>query len=152
METITYENLNENIKMELLEAEKAAKEAFPEEKDTKVGAILISDEKKYIGTNIIRQRSSDSTCAERMAIDKALFDNVKKINRIVIIGINEESPFEEVISPCGECRQIIFEALNRLEQSDIEIILSNSNKTKIVKTNLKELLPLAYESPKQENC
>jgi len=75
-----------------------------------------------------------------------LFDGIKKIERIVIIGTNSQHPFEEVTAPCGNCRQMLFDTLDDLGQADIEIIMSNSDKSKIVETSLLELLPLAYKS------
>ena len=147
MKTILLENLEAEIRKELDEAEEAAKKAYPRDRDVRIGVVLVADgDKKFEGANVVRERFVGSSCAERMALDKALFAGIKKIERLIIIGENNDCPFEEVIAPCGNCRQMLFDTLDDLEQSDIEIILSNSDKSKIVKTSLLELLPLAYKS------
>jgi cytidine deaminase len=146
MQEMKFEELAEDIRNDLLGAEEATKKTFPRDRDVRIGVILAADGKRFEGANIVRERFTGSTCAERMALDKALFEGIEKIERIVIIGMNSQHPFEEVASPCGNCRQILFDTLDDLGQEDIEIYLSNSDKSKIVKTNLRELLPLAYKS------
>ena len=146
MREIRFEKLEENIKSDLLAAEAAAKRAFPRSRDVRIGAVVIADGKRFEGANVVKERFVGSTCAERMALDQALFAGVKKIERMVIIGKNDELPFEEVASPCGNCRQMLVDVLADLRQEDLEIILSNSDKSKIMVTSVKELLPLAYRS------
>jgi cytidine deaminase len=147
MQQIRFDDLEEKIRDEIKTAEESADWAFPRGRDVKIGAVLVAENgKRYTGANIARERFNNSTCAERMAVDKALNDGVAKIERIVVIGVNDSKPFEEVVAPCGACRQIIFDALKELRQEDTELILVNSNKSKIVRANLSELLPFAYES------
>jgi len=146
MEEIKLKDLDESIKSDLAKAEEAAKRTYPRDRDVRIGVVLVADEKRFEGANIVRERFTGSTCAERMALDKALFAGIEKIERIVIIGLNNQKPFEEVVAPCGNCRQMLFDTLDDLGQEDIEIILSNSDKSKIIKTSLLELLPLAYKS------
>ena len=146
MQKIKFEELEEEIKSDLLRAEEAAKMAFPRNRDVRIGAVVVADDKRFEGANVVKERFVGSTCAERMALDRALFAGVKKIKRVVIIGENDESPFEEVTAPCGNCRQMLIDVLTDLRQEDIEMILSNSDKSKIIKTSLLELLPLAYKS------
>jgi cytidine deaminase len=150
MEIYNFQEIDENLKKLIFEAEEAASHVYPRNRDVAIGAVLISGNRVYTGANIGRRAFNNSTCAERMALDKALFDGISRIDRIVIIGINKAHPFEEVIAPCGACRQILFEAISRLNQEDLELILCNSNKTKIIKTTLHELLPLVYENAKRE--
>lgn len=149
METVKLSELNKQTQQVISEAETAASKVFPRGRNVAIGAVLVSGNKRYCGANIGRRAFNNSTCAERMALDKALFDGISTIDQIVVIGINENEPFEEAVSPCGSCRQILFEAIQQLNQDDIEMILSNTKKTKIVKTTLRELLPLVYENSKR---
>ena len=146
MEEIKFQELTENIKQDLELAEEATKKVFPRDYDVRIGVVLVADGKRFEGVNIVRERFVGSSCAERMALDRALYEGIEKIERLVIVGINRQKPFEEVVAPCGNCRQMLFDTLDDLGQEDIEIILSNSDKSKIVKTKLSELLPLAYKS------
>lgn len=151
MEILKYEQLDPLIQQNLEDAANAAKlHSFPPNGDVKVGAVLVSGDRTFEGVNIRRRSFNSSTCSERMALDKALFDGVKRIDRLVVTGLNDSQPFEEVISPCGACRQILFEAINILGQDDLQLIMSNTQKTKIVSATLKELLPLIYENAKRE--
>lgn len=144
MKTIEFRELSKEDQELLGLAEKAAANVFPRDRDTSVGSALRSGEKVFQGANIPRRSFNNSTCAERMALDRALYDGIDQIDKIVTIGLNREKPFTEVVSPCGACRQILLETIGKLGQKDIELILSNSDKSKIIITRLSELLPLGY--------
>lgn len=150
MKQIRFTELDDRIKDEIKSARRAAEDVVPKGRDVRVGALLVAENgKKYVGANIARERYNNSTCAERMALDRALNDGIVKIERIIVIGLNEEEPFEEVVAPCGACRQMIFEAVDNLGQEDTEMVLVNSKMDKVVVTSLRELLPLAYKSSRR---
>jgi len=48
------------------------------------------------------------------------------------------------ITPCGICRQILFE-FSQVSGIDLDIIMSNTDKDKIIIAKLSELLPLAFD-------
>jgi len=50
---------------------------------------------------------------------------------------------KEVIAPCGICRQMLYE-FSQISGNDLEIIMSNSSKNKILLAKISELLPLPY--------
>jgi len=106
-----------------------------------VGAALRSANGKiYQGACIGRSRTSkQSRCAEEMALDKAMYDNAKKIEAIAIIAKNMPTGGNKIISPCGSCRQLLHET-----NKDMKIILASSRKKEIIVTNIKAILPLAY--------
>ena len=56
------------------------------------------------------------------------------------------SPKNHVVSPCGACRQVMSELI----PSDCEVILAYGENG-IIKTNMKELLPLSFTSEDMEN-
>lgn len=66
---------------------------------------------------------------------KAISEGETKIKALYIIG-----PENEPISPCGACRQVVFELAK-----DSTIYLSNYDMTKVIETNIKELLPYGFE-------
>jgi len=117
-------------------AKEAQNKAYAPYSNFKVGAaVLTSNEKIYTGCNIENSSYSLTICAERVAIFKAVSEGDKNIKTIFIIG-----PQNEPISPCGACRQVIFELAK-----DATIYLSNSDMTKIIETNAKELLPYGFD-------
>lgn len=146
MREVSFDDLDSEIQENINDAQEAASRRFPPDEDDAIGAVLVADSKKFIGANIRRRATNESTCAERMVLDKALFNGAKKIKRLVVSGFNEEQPYEDIISPCGECRQIYSEALEYLKQEDFKIVLSNQDRSKVVITSLSELLPLSYKS------
>lgn len=107
----------------------------------KVGAALLTKEGKvYTGCNIECVSYSPTTCAERVAILKAVSEGERNFTAIAVIGGPEDSSLSKNSSsaPCGVCRQMIYEF-----SQDIEVIIANSIDDYYVKT-IKELLPDAF--------
>lgn len=110
----------------------------------RIGAAIrtMSDE-IITGSNIGNISSSVNLCAERTALAVASTRGQRNIRSITIIGTDGDGIIERPIMPCGTCRQFMEEFL-KTSGDDIEIICSNTEKDKIIKTSLKELLPLPY--------
>ncbi len=120
---------------ELAKAAVAAKSnAMPTYSNFHVGAALLTEDDQVIrGSNVECSSYSMTICAERVAIFKAVTEGIRKFKAIAIA-----SDFEGFISPCGACRQIIFELCG-----DIDIILTDSKlNSKIFKAS--EMLPFAF--------
>lgn len=91
----------------------------------------------YKGINI---RSNHGYCAESIALGAALTAGDKEIETIVAISYEGQ-----VLSPCGTCRQLLYEYAK-----GCSVIMSIENGT-LVKTNIENLLPYAYyNEPKLE--
>lgn len=95
------------------------------------------------GTNVENAAYGSCICAERAAILSANAQGLRKFDGIAIIARGETFDTQEVTGPCGSCRQMIYE-LSQLSGCDMEIILSTTQKDKIVITTIGELLPLAF--------
>ena len=107
-------------------------------------AILTKDKKIFTGTNVEDATSRTGTCAERAAIFNAVANGAtKSIVKIALTGAGHDFDTEEVVAPCGVCRQALYE-FSQLSGVDIEIIMSNTKKTKIIVARISELLPLAF--------
>lgn len=120
---------------ELAKAAVAAKvNAMPTYSNFHVGAALLTEDGQIIhGSNVECSSYSLTICAERTAIFKAVTEGIRKFKAIAIA-----SDFEGFISPCGACRQIIFELCG-----DIDIILTDS-KMNIKTFKASEMLPFAF--------
>lgn len=130
------EKLDDTLRSILNLAKEVQNKAYAPYSDFKVGAaVLTASEKIYTGCNIENSSYSLTICAERVALFKAVSEGEKDIKTIFIIG-----PQNEPISPCGACRQVIFELAK-----DATIYLSNSDMTKVIETNAKELLPYGFD-------
>ena len=121
------------------EACKAREKAYVPYSRFKVGAALLTkDGKVYHGCNIENASYGLTNCAERSAFFSALSDGCRagEFVKLAVVGQTDD-----VISPCGACRQVISE----LAGKDCQIILANLN-GKIKKTFIVELLPGAFSS------
>ena len=82
----------------------------------KVGAALLaSSGKVYTGCNVENSTYGLTVCAERVALWKALSEGERTFTKIAVVTSSEPPA-----SPCGACRQILWEFCG-----DIEVILAN---------------------------
>lgn len=124
---VSYETLAQ-------EAVNAKQNALPSYSNFHVGAALLTSDNQIIrGSNVECSSYSLTICAERTAIFKAVTEGIRDFKAIAIA-----SDFEGFISPCGACRQIIFELCG-----NIDVILTDSQMNlKIYKAG--DLLPFAF--------
>jgi cytidine deaminase len=81
-----------------------------------VGAALeAGDGSVHTGCNVENASYGLSMCAERVALFKALSEGAREFRRIAIVS-QSETP----ATPCGACRQLLWEFCG-----DIEVVLSN---------------------------
>ena len=105
----------------------------------KVGAaILTKDNRVFYGANIENVAFSSTICAERVAISHAYMSGVKKKD-ISAIAIIADLP--DIVTPCGECRQVMSEMLD----INTSVYLGNY-KGKIKETTVGKLLPHGFDS------
>ena len=98
----------------------------------RVGAAVLTENGKiYTGANIENASFGATICAERTAIIKAVSNGDLKIKAIAV-----SSDSEELIFPCGICRQVLHE----FGKHDT-IILCSDNKGNFEAYTLGELLP-----------
>lgn len=122
---------------DLLErAFKVMENAYAPYSNYHVGACVVTKDNKYfIGANIENASYGLTNCAERNAIFQAYSNGYRK-NDIQAIAIVSDG--KTLATPCGACRQVLVELLER----DTPIILSNHKIEKI--TDIQELLPMSF--------
>ena len=122
---------------ELLEsAFKAMNNAYAPYSNYHVGsAVLCNDGKVFLGANVENASFGATNCGERTALFAAYANGYRKddIQAIAIVTNGKK-----LAAPCGICRQVISELLNK----NTPIILSNKLETK--ETNIEELLPFMF--------
>ena len=121
----------------LVAAARAARErAFAPYSHFKVGAALQTPDGTIItGCNVENASYGLTICAERVAVVKALSEGHRVFTRIAVVT-DTEAP----TSPCGACRQVLWEFA-----PDLEVVLANLQSVTAV-TDLRDLLPLAFNS------
>ena len=86
-------------------AEDVLKNAYSPYSNVSVAAaVLTKDGKIYTGVNIENSSYGLTVCAERNAIGAAITNGEKDLTRMAIVTNSVL-----VKSPCGSCRQVIFE-------------------------------------------
>lgn len=98
-----------------------------------VGAALrCQDGRVYTGVNC---DGIHGACAEFVAMGAAVTAGQRDFDTIVAVHRNAPN---RVVSPCGNCRQMLFEY-----GPDIRV-LCNDDKGSLVKVSVRDLLPFAY--------
>jgi len=99
-----------------------------------VGAALLTESRNvYEGTNIENASYSLSICAERVAMFKAVYAGERSFARIAIAGA------EGVLcSPCGACRQVLYEFAPGLA------LIMGTGEASFDKAVLTDLLPRGF--------
>jgi cytidine deaminase len=97
-----------NVSARLLRsAKKAMKNAYAPYSKFRVGAaILLSNGKIFSGCNVENASYGMTNCAERTAIFSAIAQCGPKIEIRAVTVVNDQ---RVPISPCGACRQVIYE-------------------------------------------
>ena len=146
----TYDSINELSEtdaMLLKEARKVTEFAYAPYSNFKVGAFAkLENGKTVSGTNQENAAFPAGICAERTLLSTAssLFPGVA-IETIAISYHNLNGKSDKPISPCGICRQSLFEFQQRTKK-EIRILLSGmEGKIQLIE-NAKDLLPLVFSA------
>jgi len=119
----------------IAKAKEVQKNAYAPYSNFKVGACAIFESgNTYTGCNVENSSYGLSLCAERNALSNAIASGEK--TKLVAIAIySDKMP---LCSPCGACRQWIFDF-----NQDAKIILEDKDKISKV-LDIKELLPYGF--------
>ena len=106
----------------------------------KVGAALLcADGTVYQGCNIENAAYSPTTCAERTAFCKAVYDGHRDFPAIAVCG-GKDGVITGAFPPCGVCRQVMREFCGE----DFKIYLINE--TGYETATLAQLLPYSFSA------
>jgi cytidine deaminase len=122
-----------------------AKAAFAPISGFAVGVIIRTpDGQEFAGQN--QENSAlDSIHAEMAALTNWNAAGEPKIEKIAVVGFRFWPAYDAsaVVTPCGRCRQWLYEAAIR-SQSNPEIICGNGDLSEIKTFRIEELLPQAF--------
>ena len=114
------------------QAAEAREYAYAPYSGYRVGAALLTaDGKIYKGCNVENAAYSPSTCAECVAVFKAVSEGNTDFEAIAIVTVNDGSP-------CGTCRQVLREFAPQLT-----VIVGNTEGDYRV-MSLADLLPYSF--------
>lgn len=132
--------------LELIEEAKlATSTSYSPYSHFKVGAaVRMADGRIYTGSNQENAAYSACLCAERVALLYACANAGDSYPTSIAIAANQNGDFtENIITPCGECCQVLVEMEKRFGHK-ITIYLYGKKETKTLES-AKELLPFAFE-------
>ena len=144
--------LTNSDKTLVLKAKNMLKSAYAPYSGFFVGAAVHLENGEIItGNNQENVAYPSGMCAERVAIfyAKSKFPNTK-INSIAVSAISKNFQIEDVVSPCGSCRQVISEYEVK-QNENIRILLHQSDDSVIIIKSISDLLPLMFISEKLKN-
>jgi cytidine deaminase len=138
----------DKIPLELLRvAAGAARNAYAPYSNFAVGAaVQTSDGSVFAGANMENASYGLTLCAEVGALQAA--STAGKLADVVRIGIaggaaKTDKCDEEIVTPCGRCRQLILESAH-LGTRDIEVWCANLDLTCIKCFKISDLLPHGF--------
>lgn len=139
-----YDELNESEKNLIDSAKKTTQNSYAPYSQFQVGsAVLLGNGEIVTGSNQENAAYPSGLCAERTAI---FYANSKYPDqRVMAIAVAASSKGEftkSAISPCGSCRQVLYETELRYKQP-IRLLLYGSKEIVIV-NNVRDLLPLSF--------
>ena len=126
-------------------AREASKKAYAPYSGFNVGAALLLENSKIIeGNNQENVSYPAGLCAERVAIfyAGAKYPDVPA-KTLAITAFKDQDFIDEPVTPCGSCRQTLFEHESRFN-SQIRLILAGKEKIRIV-DKISDLLPLVFD-------
>ncbi|MDL2257010.1 cytidine deaminase [Bacteroidales bacterium OttesenSCG-928-I14] len=140
----SYNELNETEKKLIDTAKQACLRAYAAYSKFKVGAaVLLANGDIFSGNNQENAAYPSGLCAERTAI---FYANSRypdqAVDTIAIVAHNGIDFTEQVITPCGACRQVILEAQNRFNHP-VRLILFGKKEIYIV-PKITDILPLSF--------
>jgi len=128
-------------------AQEAARNAYAPYSKFKVGAAVMTDKGIFSGCNVENSSYGLTTCAERVAVFKAVSEGAKVVKAVAVFATSPQSKIPNPKSkiglpfPCGACLQVINEF-----GENPDIILSNGERTEFYR--LKDLLPNGFRLKK----
>lgn len=130
------------MELKYTKAIEAMKNAYAPYSKFHVGACLVLKNGTFIiGSNVENASYGLTNCAERSALFTAYSNGYRKNDILeIIIATNNDTPS----SPCGACRQVIYELMER----DALVTLINPNLNNTISLKVKDLLPYGFDEDK----
>lgn len=143
-----YTNFSELNEQEIAVVEMAKKASLnayaPYSKFSVGAAVLMDDGGIYTGSNQENIAFPSGLCAERTVLFYVGSNYPKKkVVKLAVYAEGELVNDEDPISPCGGCRQVIAEVINRQKQP-FQVILCGKNGKTITIDNALDLLPFPF--------
>lgn len=136
MTNLTLEEKQQLIRM----AFEAREKAYVPYSNFMVGAALRAEDGTiYTGCNVESASYTPTSCAERTALFKAVSEGVTRFTDIAVVGSRRGEVNKQITSPCGVCRQALFE----FGGPNLNVIMAKTPDD-FIERSLDELLPFGF--------
>ena len=109
-----------------------------EEKQELIRMALAAREKAY-APYVENAAFTPTSCAERTALFKAVAEGVTEFTDIAVVGSRRGEVNEQITSPCGVCRQALFE----FGGPELNVIMAKTPED-FIERSMDELLPFGF--------
>ncbi|WOO41982.1 cytidine deaminase [Rubellicoccus peritrichatus] len=121
-------------------AAEARERAYAPYSNFYVGAALLTTDGQIItGVNVENAAYSVAICAERSALASAVSQGHQQFEAVFVTARHRDYDLDDPVSPCGVCRQALFE-FRRAAGQPLAVIMANTKLDKIKESNIDELL------------
>jgi cytidine deaminase len=143
--SLTYSELNADHRELVEEALGASAFAYAPYSGFAVGAAVRTTRSIITGANLENASYPLGICAEVCAIAEANSRGEFGITSIAIVGHKFFAPkdISQVVTPCGRCRQVIFEA-SQVASFDIIVLSCDAALKNFIVKPISKLLPMAF--------
>jgi cytidine deaminase len=146
IETRKFSSLDEAERRLIVSARDSTMNAYAPYSGFAVGAaVLTRSGATFTGANLENASYGLGICAEVAALAKANSADGDHIEAIAVVGhkFTEPPDASQVVTPCGRCRQLIFEAA-QIADTDIRVFSCSGDLEHIRAALISELLPEAF--------
>ena len=142
----SYDECTEIEKKLIDAAKQATSNAYAPYSKFHVGAALLLENGKIItGNNQENAAYPSGLCAERTAVFYANAQYPDQKIKTIAIAAHYNGDFtEDLISPCGSCRQVLLEVESRYD-SPVKIMMYNKKGEVYVAESMSSLMPLSFD-------
>lgn len=144
MERLSYDDLDPTDR-ELVDAARAACDtAYAPYSGVHVGAALRTPGGRVItGSNVENAAYGSTICAERMAVGRANAEGDRAFTAVAVTARGERLPADQVVSPCGSCRQVLHE-MSVVSGTRTRVLMTTPGTDRVTIGSLDDLLPLPF--------
>ena len=146
--TAHISDLSEQEQQLVSNAKSAFKTAYAPYSGFLVGASVLLENGEIVnGSNQENVAYPSGLCAERVALfyAGARYPDIK-VKTIAVSVLSKNFEVNDVISPCGACRQVMAEYEEKQEEA-IKVILHSPTDEVLIANTVEDLLPFMFKSP-----
>jgi cytidine deaminase len=146
VQTKKFDTLSDSDQLLIVRARDTSMNAYAPYSGFAVGAAVRTKSGEiFTGANLENASYGLGMCAEVAAITEANSKGDYNIEAIAVVGHKFVDPGDasQIVTPCGRCRQLIFEA-SQVAKAEVRVFSCSGDLEHIHEATISELLPEAF--------